>query len=114
MPPSARIYLQFLVVSLAAAALSGCAWWQAPSVDDAVSAPADVIAPASEEVAGQLALTDSGLWALVWKTGEQRDDIRDGAILRARSLDDSGFEAHYAVALTRNWGLVLQRLGGGP
>jgi hypothetical protein len=82
-------------------------------VDDGITAPASVVERSSETTTGTLTLTDTGLWALVWESGQRRSDIEAGDVVRV-DADENRFRAHYAVAANKNWGLLMQRLGGGP
>ena len=100
-------------MALACLGLSACAWSAPPSSEDALVGPVRLTPPAQEEVRAQLYLLEQGWWVM-----REEEPLAPGARLTPGQLvvatDPDGPTHLFTVALSREWGALLQRLDRGP
>lgn len=106
-----RLFRCAVLGLIAAFVLAGCAWWQPPSARDAMLPAYEVTAPFHKEGAGQLMLTQEGMWAFVHGANADGDRALERGQLVGFLPPTHGEPAHlFAVVLVRSWGALLQRL----
>lgn len=109
-----------LLMLVASATISGCAWTHPPAKSEALIAPYKVSGETKDTEAGELFLTESGLWTFIPAAGAQKNSpLHPNAFMPGELV---GFSAHnladsrhiFAVVHIESWGIMLQRLDSRP